>query len=117
MTANRLRHLREDYMLDKTKNSFVSGIARVKWVASFLAERTRAETEIAKKSYERSKIENKIDNLYRDIGRRVLELSEKGEADVLKDSIVHNVLGELKDMIERADNYKTRTDSINKTPA
>jgi enoyl-[acyl-carrier-protein] reductase (NADH) len=103
-------------MLDNTKKNLVTGITRVKWIATFLAERTRAETAIAKLVYEKSKLENKMDDLYRDIGRRVLELKEKGEHDVFNDFTIQHALSELKDMKEIVSNYKTQADNINKLP-
>jgi len=51
----------------------------VRWFATFLAERTKAETEIAKLLFESTRFEGKIEDLYRDIGKRVVELKEKGK--------------------------------------
>ena len=99
-------------MLDRTIKSFASGVNRVKWIATFLAERTKAETSIAKTLFQKGRIENKIDDLYRDIGRRVIQLSEKGEAEVFEDPVVQNALSELKGMKEAADEYKTQADNI-----
>ncbi len=103
-------------MLDKTKKNLVSGIARVKWIATFIAERTRAETSIAKLLYERSKLESKIDDLCRDIGRRVVELKEKGEADVFTDFIIKQALSEIKDLGKAVDEFKNQADKISKLP-
>ena len=70
-------------MLDMTKKNLAAGITRVKWIAEFLAERTKAETVIAKLSYERIKLEKKVDDLYREIGKRVQALSDLGDREVL----------------------------------
>ena len=103
-------------MLDRIMKSFTTGVGRVKWVATFLAERTKAETSIAKIHFERSKIENKMDGLYRDIGKRVLELKKKGDDDVFKDLAIQHALSELKHMNKIIDDYKAQADNINKQP-
>ncbi len=93
-------------MLDRTIKSFAAGVSRVKWIATFLVERTKTETSVAKTLFERGRIENKIDDLYRDIGRRVIQLREKGEADVFEDPVVQNALNALKGMEEAVDEAK-----------
>lgn len=103
-------------MLERIMKSFTTGVSRVKWIATFLAERTKAETSIAKIHFERSKIENKVDGLYRDIGKRVLELKKKGEEDVFKDFAVQHAISELTQMNKIIDDYKTQADNINKQP-
>ncbi len=100
--------------MDNVKKSLATGINRAKWMASFLVERTKAETSIAKIFYKRSKVEGRIDDLYREIGRRVLDLKEKGETDVLGDVIVQQSLKELKDMKQTADSYKTEAENMSR---
>jgi hypothetical protein len=85
-------------MIDTVKKSLTTGISRVKWVAGFVAERTRAETTAAKLLYERSKIENKIDDLYRE------------------DFIVQQALDEVKNLKETADDYRKHATKVNKLP-
>ncbi len=106
-------------MIDKVKKNLTTGITRVKWMASFVAERTKAETSAAKLLYESSKLENKMDELYREVGKRVSELkgkSEKGERDVFKDFIVEEALDEIKRLRETIDNYKSKARNIDKLP-
>jgi len=103
-------------MIDKVKKSFNTGLFRVKWIATFLAERTKAETSVAKLLYERTKVEGRINDLYSDVGNRVMELKEKGEEDVLKDFIVQQALDEIKHLQESVDDYKSQADNINKLP-
>jgi uncharacterized protein (UPF0332 family) len=99
-------------MLDIIRKNLMTGIERIKWIASFLAERTRAETAIAKLFYEKSKVEDKIDDLLKDIGKRVVELREKGETDVFQDFTVKHALSELKDLKEAVNNYKSQADNL-----
>jgi len=103
-------------MIDKVKKSFSTGVLRMKWVATFLAERTKAETSVAKLLYEKTKIEGKINDLYSDVGKRVMELKEKGEEDVLKDFMVQQSLDEVRNLRESVDDYKSQANKINKLP-
>ena len=103
-------------MIEKVKKSFSTGLLRVRWIASFLAERTKAETTVAKLLYEKTKLEDKINDLYSDVGNRVMELKEKGEEDILKDFIVQQALDEIKNLQESVDDYKSRAENINKLP-
>ncbi|UCH79949.1 MAG: hypothetical protein JSW20_09355 [Nitrospiraceae bacterium] len=103
-------------MIEKVKKSFSTGLLRVRWIASFLAERTKAETSVAKLLYEKTKLEDKINDLYSDVGNRVMKLKEKGEEDILKDFIVQQALDEIKNLQESVDDYKSRAENINKLP-
>lgn len=101
-------------MINKVKDSFNTGLMRVKWIATFVAERTRAETSVVKLLYESSKLESKIDDLYRDIGKRVLELKEKGEQEVYQDFIIQQALSEVKDLKNAVKDYSKQANKINK---
>lgn len=101
-------------MLDKVKRSFNEGVKNVKWFAAFLSERTRAETSMAKILYQSSKMETRLDELYRDIGKRVLELKEKDEKAVLKDFIVLQTINETIKLREKIDDYKSRANELGK---
>ncbi|RJQ13323.1 MAG: hypothetical protein C4560_14645 [Nitrospiraceae bacterium] len=103
-------------MIDRIRRSLNTGLDRVKWFATFLAERTKAETSIAKLLYQSSKLEDRIDDLYRDIGRRVMELNEKGEKSVLKDFVVQQALGEIKHMREASDEFRNQARDLSKLP-
>ncbi len=101
-------------MLDKIKKSFNEGVKSVKWFAAFLSERTRAETSMAKLLYKSSKLETRLDELYRDIGKRVLELKEKDEKAILKDFIVLQTINEIIKLREKIDDYKSRANELGK---
>ncbi|MBL7031811.1 MAG: hypothetical protein ISR97_01360 [Nitrospira sp.] len=104
-------------MIDRVKNNLGTGLTRVKWIATFLAERTRAGTSVAKLLYESSKLGERIDELYRDIGRRVMELKENGgDKDVYSDFIVQQALDEIRNLKEDVDDYKKEARNINKIP-
>jgi len=103
-------------MINKVKDSFNTGLMRVKWIATLVAERTKAETSVVKLLYESSKLESKIDDLYRDIGKRVIELKEKGEKEVYQDFIVQQALNEVKDLRDAVKDYGKQAKNINKLP-
>ncbi|UCD36508.1 MAG: hypothetical protein JSU90_06700 [Nitrospiraceae bacterium] len=101
-------------MLDKTKKNLTAGIGRVKWIASYLTERTKAESSAAKLLYQRSKLESRRDDIWKNIGVRVAELHGKAEADVYGDFVIQQALSELKELQEKIDDYKSRARDMTK---
>ena len=103
-------------MIDRIRKSLDKGLDQVKWFATFLAERTKAETEIAKLLFESTKIEGKIEDLYRDVGKRVMELKEKGDKAVWKDFVILQALDEIKHLKEAAEEYRNQANDLSKLP-
>lgn len=106
-------------MNEKVRKNLAAGINRVKWVAGYVAERTKIETSAAKLFFESSKLERKTGDIYRDIGERIVELKEKGgtdEIDVFNDAVVLQAFDEIKKLRETQDSYKKRAEDINKVP-
>jgi len=103
-------------MLDKIKKNFDEGLKKVRWIATFLAERARIETSVARLFYESRKLEDKVDELYRDIGKRVLELRDKGEKALLKDVIIIQTMEEIKKLREQIEEYKGKAYALSKPP-
>ncbi len=106
-------------MIEKVKKNLTTGLSRVKWIAGFVADRTRAETSVAKLLFESSKLESRMDELYIDVGKRVMELKEKddlAEKDVYKDFIVQQALDEIRNIRESVSDYKDQAKDINKLP-
>ncbi len=101
-------------MIDRVRKSFQEGVKSVKWVAAFLSERTRVEASMARLLYESSKLENKLDEHYRDIGKRVSELKDKEDKEVLKDFIILQTINEIKILKEEIEDYKKRAHAVNK---
>jgi hypothetical protein len=100
-------------MINKVKDNFSTGLTRLKWIATFVAERTKAETSVARLMYEISKLEGRMEEIYRDIGRRVSELKAKDEKDVFSDFLIQQSLSELKDVRETMDDYRKQAKKIN----
>jgi chromosome condensin MukBEF complex kleisin-like MukF subunit len=103
-------------MIEKIRKSLNEGYKILKWMASFLAERTRAETSIAKLLYEINKLERKMDELYIEVGKRVIELREKGEETVFNDFIIQQTSAEIRDLQESVEEYKEKAKTLNKLP-
>jgi len=104
-------------MINRVKNNLAIGLTRVKWVATFLADRTKAGTSAAKLLYESSKLEERIDELYRDIGRRVMELQKKGGVnDIYTDFVVQQALDEIKNLRKDVDAYRKQARNVNDIP-
>lgn len=103
-------------MLDKIRKSFEEGIKQVRWFATFFAERAKVETSMTKLFYESSKLETRLDKLYIDIGKRVLELKEKGDRAVLKDFVILQTIDEIKGLKEQIEDYKSKAYALSKPP-
>jgi hypothetical protein len=99
-------------MIDKIRVSLKEGMKRVRWITMFLAERTRAETEIGKLMFESSKLESKMEKLYIDIGKRAVELQQKGEKFFFNDFIVQQAIAEIKDLKDAIDDYKKQAKEL-----
>jgi hypothetical protein len=101
-------------MLNRIKKNFNEGVKSVKWFAAFVAERTRVETSMARLLYESNKLESRLEELYRDIGKRVLELKDKEGKAVFKDFIILQTINEITKLKEEIKDYKTKADDISK---
>lgn len=103
-------------MLGIIRRSIREGLNKVKWMSAFLAERTKAETSIARLLYESSKLEDRIYDLYRDIGKRIFELYEKGEEPVLKDFVIKQAIDEIRNLGATMKDYKEKARELSNIP-
>lgn len=101
-------------MLEESKKNFATGVSRVKWIASFLAERTREETAKVKGVYKKSRLENRKEDLYSTIGRRVHELSETGGTGFHDDRVIQQALAELRDIGKSANDHPMKAEAPGK---
>ena len=93
-------------MIDRVRKSFYEGVKQFKMFASFLSERTKVETSMAKQFYESSRLEARLDGLYNDIGRRVVELDEKGEKAISRDFVIREAIDEAKKLKRQIEECK-----------
>lgn len=103
-------------MLNRIKKSLNEGAKSVKWIASFLSERARAETSIAKLLYASRKLEAKLDEHYINVGKRVLELKGKTEKMVLKDFIILQMISEVEHIRAEIADLKLGAQELGKPP-
>ncbi|GAB4544494.1 MAG: hypothetical protein Fur0020_13810 [Thermodesulfovibrionia bacterium] len=103
-------------MFGSIRRSFKEGLNKVKWIASFLAERIVAETAVARLLYESSKFEERIDELYRDIGKRVFELSDKGRGAFSRDFVIQQAIDEIKRLNATIKDYKEKAGELSRPP-
>ncbi|MBI5025632.1 MAG: hypothetical protein HZC12_02665 [Nitrospirae bacterium] len=101
-------------MWEKIRKNFKEGLDSLKWFAAFLAERTKAETSMARLLYESNKLEKKMDELYRDVGKRVFDLREKGEKVELKDPIILQSLDEIIRLRQEIEDCKSKSRELGK---
>ncbi|MCK5287309.1 MAG: hypothetical protein KAI96_00875 [Thermodesulfovibrionia bacterium] len=93
-------------MLDRIRRSFHEGIKQIKLFASFLSERAKVETFELKQFYATSKLVTRLDMLYSDIGKRVIELEAKGEKEVYKDFILLPKIDEVKKLKKQIEEHR-----------
>ncbi|HCC68681.1 MAG TPA: hypothetical protein DEP99_02210 [Nitrospiraceae bacterium] len=101
-------------MWEKIRKNFEKGLDSLKWFTVFLAERTKAETSMARLLYESNKLEKKIDEVYRDIGKRIFDLREKGEKIKLKDPIILQGLDEIVRLRQEIEDCKSKSRELGK---
>ncbi len=101
-------------MIERIRKNFTEGKAGVRWLAQFLAERSRAETSLFKLRYESSKLGSRVDELYKEVGKRILDLKEKEENDVFKDFIVLQTMDEIKVLRKEMQDFREKEAEVNK---
>jgi hypothetical protein len=79
----------------KLKESFDSGVEKVKEIASLFSERFKVEAAVIRLLRESGDLEKKRASLVKEIGERVFELRGRSEINVYEDGIVKQTLGDL----------------------
>lgn len=101
-------------MLKRIKDSFENGVEKIKWASSLLSERVKIELSIMKLLYETDQLEKKKEDLMKTIGRRVAELKEYPDRQILKDSIVADALSEIEKITTEIDQTRKRASDISR---
>ncbi len=71
---------------------------------------------MARLLYASSKLESKLDGLYRDVGKRVLELKDKEDKPVFKDFIVLQSISEIQNIRQEIEDCRNRAQELGKPP-
>jgi hypothetical protein len=82
-------------LFDKARRSFDSGVERVRWFATFVNARARAELAVFRLMADAGKLERERDRHEREIGARVFELRDRGEINVFRDASVSAAMKEI----------------------
>lgn len=98
----------------KLKESFDSGIERIKRLGSLLSERLKVEAAVIKLIRESDNLEKKRASLVKEIGERVFELRGRGGINVYEDDIVKQTLVELDKLDAEITEIKKKASEISK---
>ncbi|MCJ7481619.1 MAG: hypothetical protein MUO31_01495 [Thermodesulfovibrionales bacterium] len=102
-------------MLKRIKDSFDSGVEKIKWFSSLLSERVKVEVSVLKLMYQSDQMERRKDDLMKTIGRRVHELKEYPDRQLLKDRIIDDSLVEIEHIIREIELTRKKASEISKT--
>ena len=82
-------------MLKRIKENFESGVRKVEWFSSLLSERLKIEISLIRLLYQSEQMGKKRDDLLKDVGKRVCELKEHAETQILRDRVIAEALEEI----------------------
>lgn len=102
-------------MLKRIKDSFDSGVEKIKWFSSLLSDRVKIEVSVMKLIYQSDQMERRKDDLMKTIGRRVHELKEYPDRQILKDRIIDDALVEIEQIIREIELTRKKASEISKT--
>jgi hypothetical protein len=98
----------------KLKESFDSGVGKVKEITSLFSERLKVEAAVIRLLRESGDLEKKRASLVKEIGERVFELRGRSEINVYEDGIVKQTLGDLEKLDAEITELKRRASEISK---
>jgi seryl-tRNA synthetase len=101
-------------MLKRLKDNFESGLEKLKWFSSLLSERVKVEISVMKLLHQSEQMEKKRDDLLKTIGRRVYELKEHSDRQILKDASITEALGEIEKIDTEIESMKKKASEISK---
>jgi predicted RNase H-like nuclease (RuvC/YqgF family) len=81
-------------MIKGLKKDFINGVEKIKWFSRIISERLKIEITIIKLLYRSDDMDRMKDEMLLAIGKRVYELKENTEKNILKDrDIFESVAG------------------------
>lgn len=96
----------------RIKNSLSSGIKRVKFLSSIIAERLKIEMSVIRLLDEQNDKQKGISEKMRIIGQRVLELKDSSEKNVFKDKTVIEAIAEIEKLNTDIEDIKNKVSSV-----
>jgi len=101
-------------MLKKIKDSFDSGVDKIKWFSSLLSDRVKVEVSVMKLLYQSDQMGKRKEDVLRTIGRRVHELKEYPDRQILKDTVISDALAEIEQITSEIEQTRKKASEINK---
>lgn len=102
-------------MLKRIKDNFDSGVEKIKWFSSLLSDRMKIEFSVMKLLYQSEQMDKKKDELMKTIGKRVCELKEHSDRQILKDRVIIDALNEIGKINSEIESTKKKASEISST--
>lgn len=99
-------------MLKRIKDSFDSGIEKIKWFSSLVSDRVKVELSVIKLLHQSDQLEKKRDDLMKTIGQRVLELKDQTDRQILKDSVIAGAISKIEAITNEIEETKKKASDI-----
>ncbi|MBI4689638.1 MAG: hypothetical protein HY754_05160 [Nitrospirae bacterium] len=101
-------------MWKKVRDNLDSGMEKIKWFSSLLAERLKIEFSIIKLSSDREKREKHRAEKMRLIGERVFELRNNSDKNTLSDNVITESIAEIEKFDAEIEDIKKKVSEISK---
>ncbi len=101
-------------LLQRLKDDLRSGLATLRLGTAHAAGRALEETELLRMRLEMRKLDQRLSDLYKDVGERALEMKERGETAerILFDAEINRLVEEMQTLKESRKNLETEMDEI-----
>jgi hypothetical protein len=101
-------------MIKRIKDSFDSGVEKIKWFSALVSDRAKVELSVMKLLYQSDQLEKRREDLMRSLGRRVLELKDYPDRQILKDTIIADAITEIEQITSEIEQTRKRASEISK---
>lgn len=102
-------------MLKRLKNNFESGVQKIRWFSSLLSDRMKIEISVIKLLHHADQMEKKRDELFQKIGRRVVELKEYSDRQIMKDGMMTDMMSEIEKINQEIEQTRKKASEISST--
>ncbi|MDH5668191.1 MAG: hypothetical protein OEY86_09295 [Nitrospira sp.] len=101
-------------LLQRLKDDLRSGLATLRLGTAHAAGRALEETELLRMRLEMRKLDQRLSDLYKDVGERSLDMKERGETAerILFDAEINRLVEEMQTLKESRKNLETEMDEI-----
>lgn len=99
-------------MWQRIKNNFENGIKKIKWFSSLLSSRLNVEISVFRLLYQSEQLTERREELLKQIGKRLYELKDEPEKQILKDRIIIELLKEIDDINSKIESTMKKASEI-----